>query len=77
MNGYINNEEATRATIDEEGWMHSGDIGFCDQDGFFSIVDRAKDLIKVKAFQVGKARNGTRKGLRSSGVDLGEQEEER
>ncbi|XP_050718767.1 uncharacterized protein LOC126999811 isoform X5 [Eriocheir sinensis] len=52
MNGYINNEAATRDTIDEEGWVHSGDIGLYDEDGGFRIVDRAKDLIKVKGLQV-------------------------
>ena len=52
MTGYINNETATRETIDADGWVHSGDIGYYDHDNYFTIVDRSKDLIKVKALQV-------------------------
>lgn len=52
MAGYLNNEQATRATIDEEGWLHTGDIGHVDEDGHFTIVDRLKELIKYKGFQV-------------------------
>lgn len=52
MNGYSSNEAATRETIDEEGWVHSGDIGYYDDDNCFTVVDRCKELIKVKALQV-------------------------
>ncbi|MEC8741357.1 MAG: AMP-binding protein, partial [Pseudomonadota bacterium] len=52
MAGYLNNEQATRDTIDEEGWLHTGDIGHVDEDGHFTIVDRLKELIKYKGFQV-------------------------
>ena len=52
MKGYLNNEEATRNTIDEEGWLHTGDVAETDEDGHFYIVDRVKELIKYKGFQV-------------------------
>jgi acyl-CoA synthetase (AMP-forming)/AMP-acid ligase II len=52
MKGYLNRAEATAATVDEEGWLHTGDIGYADADGHFFIVDRAKELIKYKGFQV-------------------------
>jgi acyl-CoA synthetase (AMP-forming)/AMP-acid ligase II len=52
MKGYLNRAEATAATVDTEGWLHTGDIGYADADGHFFIVDRAKELIKYKGFQV-------------------------
>ncbi|XP_055616636.1 uncharacterized protein LOC129762426 [Toxorhynchites rutilus septentrionalis] len=52
MKGYIGNDEATRQTIDEEGWLHTGDIGYYDEDFEFFIVDRLKELIKYKGYQV-------------------------
>ncbi|KAE7999761.1 hypothetical protein FH972_004162 [Carpinus fangiana] len=55
MKGYINDPEATARTIDKEGWLHTGDIGFIDDDDELFIVDRLKELIKYKGFQVAPA----------------------
>jgi 4-coumarate--CoA ligase len=52
MKGYLNNEEATRQTIDDDGWLHTGDVAVVDEDHHVSIVDRVKELIKYKGFQV-------------------------
>ena len=54
MKGYFDNEAATQATM-KDGWLYSGDIGYYDQDHHFFIVDRLKELIKVKGFQVAPA----------------------
>ncbi len=55
MRGYLNNPAATAATLDRDGWLHTGDIASVDQAGNFYIVDRLKELIKYKGFQVAPA----------------------
>jgi acyl-CoA synthetase (AMP-forming)/AMP-acid ligase II len=55
MKGYLNNPEATAHTVDPDGWLHTGDIGRVDEDGRFWIVDRLKELIKYKGYQVAPA----------------------
>lgn len=55
MKGYLNNPDATAATIDADGFLHTGDIGVIDEDGHVSIVDRLKELIKYKGFQIAPA----------------------
>lgn len=52
MAGYIGDKQATSAMIDEEGWLQTGDIGYYDEDLQFYVVDRIKELIKWKGFQV-------------------------
>ncbi|XP_052868111.1 uncharacterized protein LOC128274066 [Anopheles cruzii] len=55
MKGYLNNEKETRSMIDRDGWLHSGDTGYFDENENFYIVDRIKDLLKYKGFQVAPA----------------------
>ncbi|KAB1203584.1 4-coumarate--CoA ligase-like 5 [Morella rubra] len=52
MRGYFHNEEATATTLDSDGWLKTGDICYIDDDGFIFVVDRLKELIKYKGYQV-------------------------
>jgi acyl-CoA synthetase (AMP-forming)/AMP-acid ligase II len=55
MLGYLNNPEATAATIDSGAWVHTGDIVTADERGWFRVLDRSKELIKYKGYQVAPA----------------------
>ncbi len=52
MKGYFKNPEATDTTIDDKGWLHTGDLGMMDEAGFYSIVGRKKDMLIVGGFNV-------------------------
>jgi acyl-CoA synthetase (AMP-forming)/AMP-acid ligase II len=55
MLGYLNNRAATAATIDVEGWLHTGDLATVDVNGYVFLLDRVKELIKYKGYQVAPA----------------------
>ena len=52
MKGYFNNPEETAKTIDADGWLHTGDIAKMDEEGYFYIVDRKKDLIIASGYNI-------------------------
>ncbi|XP_078176782.1 4-coumarate--CoA ligase-like 5 isoform X1 [Carex rostrata] len=52
MKGYVGDDEATSSTLDKEGWLKTGDLCYFNEDGFLYIVDRLKELIKYKAYQL-------------------------
>lgn len=55
MQGYLNNPEATAETLSSDGWLRTGDIAVIDDEGYMTVVDRLKELIKYKGFQVAPA----------------------
>ena len=55
MQGYLNQPAATADTVDGEGWLHTGDVGYVDEEGYVFIVDRVKEMIKYKGYQVAPA----------------------
>ncbi len=55
MKGYLNNPQATARTIDRDGWLHTGDVARIEPDGSVRIVDRIKELIKYKGYQIAPA----------------------
>ncbi|MHA1703697.1 MAG: AMP-binding protein [Promethearchaeota archaeon] len=56
MQGYYNKPDETAKAIDKDGYMHSGDVGIMDEDGYVKIVDRTKDMIIVGGFKVFSAK---------------------
>jgi len=52
MMGYYGNEQATKDTLTSDGWLHTGDLAYCDSEGFFYIVDRKKDMILTAGYNV-------------------------
>lgn len=59
MKEYMMNVEETNKSIDSNGWFHSGDLGYYNEDGCFYIVDRLKELIKYQGYQVSKTTIST------------------
>jgi acyl-CoA synthetase (AMP-forming)/AMP-acid ligase II len=55
MKGYLNNEDATKECFDKNGFFHTGDVSYIDEKGHIFLVDRVKELIKYKGFQVAPA----------------------
>ena len=55
MMGYFNDIEKTKECLSDDGWLRTGDLAYYDEDGFFYITDRIKELIKVRGFQVAPA----------------------
>nr|QTO31277.1 4-coumarate-CoA ligase [Ocimum kilimandscharicum] len=55
MKGYLNNTEATVGALDKEGWLHTGDIVYFDQEGYLYVIDRLKEVVKYKGFQIAPA----------------------
>ncbi|XP_042037860.1 4-coumarate--CoA ligase-like 6 isoform X2 [Salvia splendens] len=53
--GYLNNNDATMVALDKNGWLHTGDIVYFDQDGYLFVIDRLKEVIKYKGFQIAPA----------------------
>ncbi|KZO93173.1 acetyl-CoA synthetase-like protein [Calocera viscosa TUFC12733] len=71
MSGYVNNAEATAGALDAERFVHTGDLGYLDEDNWLFIVDRLKEVIKYKGFQVSPAELDAIIGGLPSVADVG------
>ena len=58
MKGYLNNLQATAAAVDAGGWLHTGDLGYLDADGYLYVVDRLEELSKYKGVPGAPGRAG-------------------
>ncbi len=58
MKGYWRNQKATDETLTPDGWLRSGDVAYLDEKGMFYIVDRMKELIKVRVSHCGEGLRG-------------------
>ena len=54
MMGYLDEPERTAECLSEKGWLRTGDVAYYDEDGYFFITDRIKEMIKVRGYQVAK-----------------------
>lgn len=64
MKGYFKQPEANKDIFDQHGWLRTGDLGYYDEDGDFYVVDRLKELIKVKGFQVCSFQNKKKSSIK-------------
>lgn len=55
MLGYMDDNEKTKECLSDSGWLRTGDVAHYDEDGFFYVTDRLKELIKVRGYQVAPA----------------------
>jgi acyl-CoA synthetase (AMP-forming)/AMP-acid ligase II len=70
MKGYLRQPEATALALEPGGWLHTGDVGRVDADGFLTLVDRVKEIIKYKAYQVAPAELEAILGTHPSVADV-------
>jgi hypothetical protein len=62
MKACLNNPEVTRRVLDEEGWLHTGDIGYEDADRYIYVIDRANDLVEFRGMRRTRRGHGTVEG---------------
>jgi acyl-CoA synthetase (AMP-forming)/AMP-acid ligase II len=70
MKGYLRQPQATAIALEPDGWLHTGDVGFADAEGYLTLVDRVKEIIKYKAYQVAPAELEAILGTHPSVADV-------